>query len=139
MAAPVASEGVRAGADVPEIREVLQALSEKTYYRIGEVAKITRIKPYVLRFWETEFNMISPSKSRSKQRMYRKKDIETILLIKHLLYKEGFTIKGARRRLVELGRIERDASTDPTPSAFAELREIRIELEQLRDLLAAAE
>jgi DNA-binding transcriptional MerR regulator len=139
MAAPVASEGVRAGADVPEIREVLQALSEKTYYRIGEVAKITRIKPYVLRFWETEFNMISPSKSRSKQRMYRKKDIETILLIKHLLYKEGFTIKGARRRLVELGRIERDAATDPPPSAFAELGEIRIELEQLRDLLAAAD
>lgn len=137
MSSSGASEGVRAGADVPEIREVLEGLSEKTYYRIGEVAKITRIKPYVLRFWETEFNVIAPSKSRSKQRMYRKKDIETILLIKHLLYKEGFTIKGARRRLVELGRIERDASVDGGAFGGAELEEIRLELEQLRSLIAA--
>jgi len=132
--ATTGGEGIRAASDVPEIREVLQALSEKTYYRIGEVAKITRIKPYVLRFWETEFNVIAPSKSRSKQRMYRKKDIETILLIKHLLYKEGFTIKGARRRLVELGRIERDAGP---PQLGSELGEIRLELEQLRELLTA--
>jgi DNA-binding transcriptional MerR regulator len=137
MNASGAGEGVRAASDVPEIREVLQGLSEKTYYRIGEVAKITRIKPYVLRFWETEFNVIAPSKSRSKQRMYRKKDIETILLIKHLLYKEGFTIKGARRRLVELGRIERDAvGPDAAGFGIAELGEIRLELEQLRELLA---
>jgi len=132
--ATTGGEGIRAASDVPEIREVLQALSEKTYYRIGEVAKITRIKPYVLRFLETEFNVIAPSKSRSKQRMYRKKDIETILLIKHLLYKEGFTIKGARRRLVELGRIERDAGP---PQLGSELGEIRLELEQLRELLTA--
>ena len=132
-------EGIRSASDVPEIRDVLQALSEKTYYRIGEVAKITRIKPYVLRFWETEFNVISPSKSRSKQRMYRKKDIETILLIKHLLYKEGFTIKGARRRLVELGRIERDSSAALESGGVGaeELGEIRLELEQLRNLLDA--
>ncbi len=138
MSAPGATEGIRSSSDVPEIREVLQALSEKTYYRIGEVAKITRVKPYVLRFWETEFNVIAPSKSRSKQRMYRKKDIETILLIKHLLYKEGFTIKGARRRLVELGRIERDSGgMDAAAFGAAELGEIRLELEQLRSLLDA--
>ena len=139
MNASGAGEGIRAASDVPEIREVLQGLSEKTYYRIGEVAKITRIKPYVLRFWETEFNVIAPSKSRSKQRMYRKKDIETILLIKHLLYKEGFTIKGARRRLVELGRIERDSSAAVESGGVGaeELGEIRLELEQLRNLLDA--
>ncbi len=139
MNASTGSEGIRSSSEVPEIREVLQALSEKTYYRIGEVAKITRIKPYVLRFWETEFNVIAPSKSRSKQRMYRKKDIETILLIKHLLYKEGFTIKGARRRLVELGRIERDPGRDAAPSAYTDLAEIRMEIEQLRELLSAAD
>src|SRR5215510_13848060 len=109
MTTSMGGEGIRSASDVPEIREVLQALSEKTYYRIGEVAKITRVKPYVLRFWESEFNVISPPKSRSKQRMYRKKDIETILTIKDLLYRQGFTIKGARARLSDIAREERRA------------------------------
>jgi len=130
-----------------EILEILQGLSEKTYYRIGEVAKLTRMKPHVLRFWESEFNVISPSKSRSKQRLYRKKDIEVILMIKQLLYKEGFTIRGARRRLIELGRLERDrhdpvvAAEPPEPEASlgprSDLAEIRAELEKMRDLLDA--
>lgn len=120
--------------EVAEIQETLQGLSEKTYYRIGEVAKITRVKPYVLRFWESEFNVIAPPKSRSKQRMYRKKDIETILMIRHLLYNEGFTIKGARRRLLERTREERDRAGADLGS---ELLGIREELEELRDLLGS--
>src|SRR5262245_20879132 len=133
MTTSVGGEGVRSASDVPEIREVLQALSEKTYYRIGEVAKITRIKPYVLRFWETEFNVISPSKSRSKQRMYRKKDIATILRIKQLLYQQGFTIKGARRKLQELGAVEPSpAEAEAQPP---DLRQIRSTLEEIRALL----
>jgi len=119
---------------MPEVQEVLNGLSEKTYYRIGEVARITRVKPYVLRFWESEFNMISPPKSRSKQRMYRKKDIETILVIKHLLYNEGFTIKGARRRLIELAREERGKSAIDLDAEVAALRE---GLEELQALLGA--
>ena len=75
----------------------------KLYYRIGEVSRITDVKPYVLRYWESEFRWMSPQKSRSKQRLYRKKDIQTILLIKKLLYEERYTIAGARRRLRELG------------------------------------
>ncbi len=75
----------------------------KLYYRIGEVSRITDMKPYVLRYWESEFRWMSPQKSRSKQRLYRKKDIQTILLIKKLLYEERYTIAGARRRLRELG------------------------------------
>ncbi len=118
--------------EIPEVQEVLSRLSEKTYYRIGEVAKITRVKPYVLRFWESEFNMISPPKSRSKQRMYRKKDIETILVIKHLLYNEGFTIKGARRRLVELAREDKDRTS---LDLDAEILAIRDGLEELQELL----
>lgn len=113
------------------IEQTLAELPDKTYYRIGEVAKITRVKPYVLRFWETEFKMMAPPKSRSKQRMYRRKDIETILQIKELLYERGFTIKGARKRLAERVREERDDSAPPT-----RLRQIRSELEQLRELLA---
>lgn len=84
--------------------------SEKLYYRIGEVSRITQIKPYVLRYWESEFSLMSPVKSRSKQRLYRKRDIETILLIKKLLYDERFTIAGAKKRLRELGRTAFDAS-----------------------------
>lgn len=121
----------------PEAQQTLDALSEKTYYRIGEVAKITRVKPYVLRFWETEFNVISPPRSRSKQRMYRKRDIETILLIKQLLYKEGFTSKGARKRLTELSRSRSKdgAERQPEERPPVDLKRIRSELEAIREIL----
>src|SRR5262245_13550091 len=128
-----------------EIQQALESLSEKTYYRIGEVAKITRVKPYVLRFWESEFNVISPPKSRSKQRMYRKKDIETILTIKDLLYRQGFTIKGARARLSDIAREERRAEAHQAqvaqqaqaarPTQGQILAEIRADPEELRALL----
>jgi DNA-binding transcriptional MerR regulator len=78
-------------------------LEEKRYYRIGEVARITGVKPYVLRYWESEFRWMAPAKSSSKQRLYRKRDIEVIQLLKRLLYEERYTIAGARRRLRELG------------------------------------
>ena len=76
---------------------------EKRYYRIGEVAKLTDVKPYVLRYWESEFRWMAPQKSRSKQRLYRKRDIEMILLIKKLLYEQRFTIAGARKKLRDMG------------------------------------
>ena len=79
------------------------AKGEKRYYRIGEVSKLTDVKPYVLRYWENEFRWMAPAKSRSKQRLYRHKDIEVIQLIKRLLYEERYTIAGARRKLRELG------------------------------------
>jgi len=76
---------------------------EKRYYRIGEVAELTGIKPYVLRYWESEFRWMTPAKSRSKQRLYRPRDIEIVELIKRLLYAERFTIEGAKRKLREIG------------------------------------
>ncbi len=79
------------------------AVSDKRYYRIGEVAKITDVKPYVLRYWESEFRWMAPQKSRSKQRLYRKRDIDMILLIKKLLYEQRFTIAGARKKLRDMG------------------------------------
>ncbi len=69
---------------------------DKRYYRIGEVSRITEVKPYVLRYWESEFRWMAPQKSRSKQRLYRRRDIDMILLIKKLLYEQRFTIAGAR-------------------------------------------
>jgi DNA-binding transcriptional MerR regulator len=71
----------------------------KSSYRIGEVSRLTDTKPFVLRFWETEFPMLQPTKTAKGHRIYRREDVETVLLIKRLLYDEGFTIAGARRHL----------------------------------------
>jgi DNA-binding transcriptional MerR regulator len=76
-------------------------LPNKLYFRIGEVAKILGVKPYVLRYWETEFSVLKPGKTPSRHRLYRKRDVETLLEIKRLLYEEGFTIAGAKKRLKE--------------------------------------
>lgn len=76
-------------------------IPDKLYYKIGEVAKYTGIKTHVLRYWETEFKAIRPNKSRSNQRLYRRQDVETILRLKDLLYNQGFTIAGARKKLRE--------------------------------------
>jgi len=72
-------------------------IPDKLYFKIGEVVSLTGIKAHVLRYWETEFKTIRPTKSRSNQRLYRKQDIELILQLKDLLYSQGYTIAGARR------------------------------------------
>ncbi len=119
------------------VRSAPVEIPDKSYFRIGEVARITGIKAYVLRYWETEFKDMAPPKSRSKQRMYRRKDIERILLVKQLLYKERFTIEGARKRLVELSR-GTGAETPAPPPIGRALGGIRAELREIRDLLAQA-
>jgi len=82
-------------------REISEAvpIPDKLYFRIGEVSGLTRTKPYVLRYWETEFPMLKPAKSRSGHRLYQREDVETVFEIKRLLYQEGFTIEGARKHL----------------------------------------
>jgi len=118
----------------------------KLYYRIGEVSQITGVKPYVLRYWETEFRLMAPQKSRSKQRLYRQKDIETILAIKRLLYEDRYTIAGARRKLRELGsearaelveEVVEDAHQRQAAahSFSSQLRSVRDELLVIRSLL----
>src|ERR1700694_1846141 len=79
------------------------AIPEKSLFRIGEVSRLTSTKPFVLRFWETEFPMLQPVKSPKGQRLYQRQDIETLFVIKRLLYDEGFTIAGARRHLRDQG------------------------------------
>lgn len=74
-------------------------IPEKLYFKIGEVARLTRVKPHVLRYWESEFKIISPKKSLSKQRVYTRKDVEVIVEIKRLLYKEKYTLEGAKKKL----------------------------------------
>jgi DNA-binding transcriptional MerR regulator len=99
-----------------------QQQPSKLFYRIGEVSRITGLEQYVLRYWETEFPQIKPDKGNSKQRLYSKKDLDIILEIKQLLYKEGFTIAGARKKLN--GRDVRDNTLSVIESAKKELREI---------------
>ena len=72
---------------------------DKLYFKIGEVAKIAGVKQHVLRYWESEFTCIRPQKSKSNQRLYRRKDVEAVLAVKHLLYDRKFTIEGAKRHL----------------------------------------
>jgi DNA-binding transcriptional MerR regulator len=85
-----------------------RALPNKLYFKIGEASKIVGVEPYVLRYWEKEFPVIKPIKSKSKQRLYRRKDIETLLSIKKLLYEEGFTIAGAKQKLKDVLKGWRD-------------------------------
>src|ERR1700680_1192387 len=75
------------------------AVPDKSLFRIGEVSRLTATKPFVLRYWETEFPMLQPVKSPKGHRLYRREDVDTVLQIKRLLYDEGFTIAGARRYL----------------------------------------
>lgn len=86
------------------------SIPDKLYFKIGEVSEIVGLKPYVLRYWETEFREISPVKSRTNQRLYKKRDVETILKIRDLLHKERFTINGARKKLKEENGGKKEAS-----------------------------
>ncbi len=104
-------------------------IPDKLYYKIGEVTAITGLAGYILRFWESEFKSIRPSRSESGQRLYRKRDIEEILKIKHLLYDRKFTIQGARKHLRS---IPLPADTSSRPPA---MEEIRSELKAIRDML----
>ncbi len=109
----------------------------KRYYRIGEVSRITGVKPYVLRYWESEFRWMAPQKSRSKQRLYRQRDIDVIVLIKKLLYEQRFTIAGARNKLRELGvgHALEAAQLSFETDHQARYRKIRDELQSIRAML----
>jgi len=95
----------------------LQEIPDKLYFRIGEVSHLAGVKPYVLRFWENEFPSLVPRKSGTGQRLYRRKDVETVLEIKRLLYDKRFTIEGARKFLDTRGK-----ATPEAPAAKARKR-----------------
>ena len=103
------------------------ATTAKLYCRIGEVAKLTGLKPSVIRFWELEFPEIAPQKSTTGQRLYSQQNIETILCIKELLYKEKLTIAGARNRLSkgEIAVLQEDNKVQFAAYIASELHEIK--------------
>jgi len=125
----------------------MQEIPDKLYFRIGDVARLAGIKPYVLRFWETEFPSLGPKKSGSGHRLYRRKDVEMVFEIKRLLYEKRFTIEGARKFLETRGKPEPGRSAakssrgkkrqgdlfgvDPSPL----LEKVRKELRAIADML----
>jgi DNA-binding transcriptional MerR regulator len=121
-------------------------IPDKLYFRIGEVAKLAGIKPYVLRFWETEFNGLGPKKSGTGHRLYRRKDVELVLEIKRLLYDRRYTIEGARKVLES--KPKRQSPPSAKQNKQAELfsttglsfhKELRKELTEILALIDKAE
>src|ERR1700681_3481654 len=92
--------------NAPDLNAITSAeeIPDKLYFRIGDVARLAGIKPYVLRFWESEFSMLGPKKSGTGHRLYRRKDVEQVLEIKQLLYEKRYTIEGARKFLEARGK-----------------------------------
>lgn len=124
------------------ISSEITVIPDRVYFRIGDVAEITGIKPYVLRFWEKEFEIISPVKNSSGQRVYRRSDVEAVLLIKRLLYSERFSIEGAKRRIRELRKHKELASAkrkrgELDDAKLAALLRVRLGLTELAALANA--
>jgi len=112
-------------------------IPDKLYFRIGEVASLCHLPAYVLRFWESEFPQLKPVKGSTGQRMYRKRDVESVLRIKQLLYEQGFTISGARQQMRAENKSDKTQSAIPFPSQSApELQRIRRGLREILDLLS---
>ena len=110
-------------------------IPDKFYFKIGEVSRILGVKPYVLRFWESEFR-ISPTKNKSQHRVYRRQDVETLLEIKRLLYEERFTIEGAREKLKTHAKSKRQLSLELDENPFkAELKRIKKDITKIQAIL----
>ena len=131
----------------PAIENIPQPIPDKLYFRIGEVSRLVGVPHHVLRYWESEFHSLGPKKSGKGHRLYRRKDVELLLELKHLLYEKRFTIEGARKWLqarqknVESAaadvskRAKKQAELFPSAAGAENLTEIRRELRSILDLL----
>ena len=112
-----------------------ESIAKKAYYSIGEVCDLSGLKPHVLRYWETQFDVLHPTKNKAGNRIYRPKDIELILLVRHLLYERKYTIDGARQKLKEMrktGDLEEERQDVLEPELLASMK---VELLQLKEIL----
>lgn len=112
-----------------------ESIVKKAYYSIGDVCDLTGLKPHVLRYWETQFDVLRPTKNRAGNRVFRPKDIELILLVKNLLYEQKYTIEGANQKLLEMrkgGELEGEQQEVLGPEFLASMKK---ELEALAQVL----
>lgn len=123
---------------VPERKDI----PDKVYFRIGEVSDLVGVEPHVLRYWESEFSVIKPRRAKSNQRLYRRQDVENLLLVKTLLHQQGYTISGARKLLKSPGTVEGVADQEENEGAVKEcssakqLASIKKELRKIQQILA---
>jgi DNA-binding transcriptional MerR regulator len=115
-------------------------IPDKLYYKIGEVARLTSLRPSILRYWETEFSDLQPQKSRTGQRRYTRKELDVVLDIKRLLYSEKLTIKGARRVMAKRVRVtdrqETETTAEHSDSNITQIiEEVKNDLKKIRDSL----
>ena len=113
------------------------SIPDKLYFKIGEVKQITGVETHVLRYWESEFKIIRPQRASSKQRLYRKVDVENILTIKKLLYEDGYTVPGARKLLTAKKSEKKNKEEIKIPGGRARsmLAELKSDLKQLQEML----
>jgi DNA-binding transcriptional MerR regulator len=117
---------------------VMSEIARKVYYSIGEVCDLTGLKPHVLRYWETQFEVLNPGKNRAGNRVYRAQDIELVMLVKNLLYVQKYTIEGANKQLLEMrqaGELEDGRQHTLAPELLSSMK---ADLEALRTLLTPA-
>lgn len=114
-------------------------IPDKLFFKIGEVSRLTGVKSHVLRYWESEFPSLNPPKNRASQRVYRKKDIETILTIKELLYDENFTISGARKKMREMRSKDKSRGQMDLFAGGVDRRQVAAAIADLQKALALIE
>jgi DNA-binding transcriptional MerR regulator len=107
------------------------SIPDKEYFRIGEVSKILDVDTYVVRFWESEFKSIKPIRTKTYQRLYRRKDVEELLIIKNLLYTDKFTISGAKRQLLNTKGGETQPDRDSIQERFAEIKKGLLQIRKM--------
>jgi DNA-binding transcriptional MerR regulator len=110
-------------------------IPDKAYFRIGEVSKILNVEPYVIRYWETEFKTVNPVRTKTAQRLYRKKDVQELLTIKSLLYSQRFTIDGAKKQLHRT-RNNDEPEVKDTEKQKLFLMRIKQELQQIKEIVS---
>jgi len=113
----------------PQLAQDLKRIPDKMAFKIGEVADLVGVKPYVLRYWESEFDQLKPKKSKHNQRMYEKRDVEALMMIKKLLYRDRFSIEGAKAALRRLKKdsqnaVKLESTTEQIEHACAQLEEL---------------
>jgi len=118
---------------------VADRIAEKEYYSIGDVCEIADLKPHVLRYWESQFSVLRPTKNRAGNRVYRRKEIKLIQLLRHLLYNERYTIEGAQKKLNQLRKEGKLAKAARVAWDQETIRDLRREADDLVALLASVE